>query len=106
MIVCQGNAFKVMEDFRLLVPAKKSKKATPIAQSEVTRNSEKNLTTHSTKNSYSLMKTCSDLQKQKHLNPEIINAAKKIHDMFTDDDIEIYEKAVEKMVILGKYNQF
>ena len=38
--------------------------------------------------------------------PESRNAAKKIHDMFTDDDIEIYEKAVEKMVILGKYNQF
>ena len=58
--------------FEIVSPCKEnSKKATPrpsdehqpLAQSEVTRNSEKNLTAHSTKNSYSLMKTCSDLKR-------------------------------------------
>ena len=49
MMVCQGNAFKVMVYLRLLVTAKKtaksitgpSDKKQPIPQSEVPKNSEK-----------------------------------------------------------------
>ena len=82
--------------FEIVSPCKQnSKKATPraseihqpIVPPEVLKDSEKNLKTDSSKTDYSLMNTCSDLQRQKHLKPEIINAAKKIHDMFTDNDM-------------------
>ena len=95
--------------FEIVSPCKQnSKKATPrtpeihqlIVPPEVLKDLEKNLKTDSSKTDYSLNKTCSDLQRQKHLKPEIINAAKKIHDMFTDDDMKFYEKAVDKMVKL------
>ena len=105
MKVFQGNAFKVMAYLKLLVSEKKTAKKQLQGLQKYTNQSFnqkflKNLKNDSSKTDYSLMKTCSDLQRQKHLNPEIINTAKKIYDMFTDDDMEIHEKAVDKMVKL------